>query len=80
MGAFDINCLCCPDSTGDINLSGVVDLTDLSALVSYLTSGGYVPPCMDAANVNAVGIVDLGDLSALVSFLTGDGYILPGCP
>ena len=80
MGAFDVNCLCCPDSTGDINLSGVVDLTDLSALVSYLTSGGYVLLCVDAANVNAVGIVDLGDLSALVSFLTGDGYILPGCP
>jgi hypothetical protein len=80
IGALDISCLCCPDTTGDINISGQVDLTDLSALVSYLTGGGFVPPCMDAANINAVGIVDVSDLSALVSYLTGDGYVLANCP
>lgn len=80
IGALEVGCLCCSDSTGDINLSGLVDLTDLSVLVSYLTGGGFVPPCIAAANVNAVGIVDLSDLSSLVSYLTGDGYVLPNCP
>jgi hypothetical protein len=79
IGALDVSCLCCPDSTGDINLSGVVDLTDLSALVSYLTGGGYLLLCADAANVNGAGIVDVSDLSALVSYLTGDGYVLASC-
>ncbi|PWB74372.1 hypothetical protein C3F09_04035 [candidate division GN15 bacterium] len=80
IGALNVGCLCCPDSTGDINLSGVVDLSDLSALISYMTGSGYVLPCIGAGNVNAVGIIDLSDLSALISYLTGGGYILPHCP
>jgi len=71
---------CCTGVTGNVNMAGIVDLADLSTLVSYLTGGGYVPPCMDEANVNKTGIVDLADLSALVSYLTGGGYVLPSCP
>jgi hypothetical protein len=72
--------LCCFGVTGDVNMKGIVDLADLSSLVSYLTGGGYLLPCPDEANVNSVGIVDLTDLSALVSYLTGGGYVLPNCP
>ena len=71
---------CCIGTTGNVNMTGIVDLGDLSALVSYLTGGGYVLPCTPEANVNNTGIVDLGDLSALVSYLTGGGYVLPTCP
>lgn len=71
---------CCVGKRGNVNGSGIVDLSDLSALISYLTGGGYVLPCLDAANVNGAGIVDLSDLSALISYLTGGGYILPNCP
>jgi len=71
---------CCQGKRGNVNSAGIIDLGDLSALVSYLTGGGYVLPCVDAANVNGAGIVDLGDLSALVSYLTGGGYVLPDCP
>lgn len=71
---------CCSGVTGNVNMTGITDLADLSALVSYLTGGGYVLPCYDMANVNATGIVDLADLSALVSYLTGGGYALPNCP
>lgn len=70
---------CCQGVTGNVNMSGIVDLSDLSALVSYLTGGGYVLPCSKEANVNSSGIVDLSDLSSLVSYLTGGGYVLPGC-
>lgn len=76
------NCVpptCCIGTTGNVNTIGIVDLSDLSALVSYLTGGGYVLPCAEEANINNVGIVDLSDLSALVSYLTGGGYILPNC-
>lgn len=71
---------CCTGATGNVNLAGIVDLSDLSALVSYLTGGGYVLPCPDEANVNTAGIVDLSDLSALVSYLTGGGFVLLNCP
>ena len=70
---------CCSGTTGNVNMTGIVDLSDLSSLVSYLTGGGYVLPCQPEANVNAVGIVDLSDLSALVNYLTGGGYLLPNC-
>jgi hypothetical protein len=71
---------CCVGTTGNVNMSGGVDLADLSALVSYLTGGGYVLTCISEANVNGSGAVDLADLSALVSYLTGGGYVLPSCP
>ncbi len=70
---------CCLGVRGNVNYSGIVDLADLSALVSYLTGGGYALPCPNEANINGAGIVDLADLSALVSYLTGGGYALPNC-
>ncbi len=71
---------CCVGKRGNVNCTGAIDLGDLSALVSYLTGGGFVLCCLDAANVNGVGAVDLGDLSALVSYLTGGGFVLINCP
>ncbi len=71
---------CCIGKRGNVNLAGAIDLGDLSALVSYLTGGGFTPTCPAAANVNGVGAVDLGDLSALVSYLTGGGFVLINCP
>jgi len=70
---------CCVGGRGNVNNVGIVDLADLSALVSYLTGGGYALPCPNEANVNSIGIVDLADLSALVSYLTGGAYVLPSC-
>ncbi len=78
-GVGDVCQTCCVGVTGNVDMSGIVDLADLSALVSYLTGGGYGLPCDDEANVNKSGIVDLADLSALVSYLTGGGYVLPDC-
>ena len=73
------NACCCNGARGNVNNTGIVDLSDLSSLVSYLTGGGYILPCPNEANVNAGGIVDLSDLSSLVSYLTGGGYVLPIC-
>jgi uncharacterized protein (TIGR02145 family) len=70
---------CCIGTTGNVNGAGQVDLADLSALVSFLTGGGFIFPCSSEANVNAIGGVDLADLSALVAYLTGGGYVMPNC-
>lgn len=71
---------CCVGATGDINGVGIVDLSDLSALVSYLDGNSFAFPCETEANVDTQGIIDLADLSALVSYLTNAGYSLPACP
>ncbi len=71
---------CCAGVTGNVDLNGIVDLSDLTGLVSYLTGGGYVPACPEEANINTVGIIDISDLSALVSYMTGGAYELPACP
>jgi hypothetical protein len=76
---FEGSCCCSRYGAGNLNALGLVDLADLSALVSYLTGGGYILACEEAANVNGVGRVDLADLSALVSYLTGGGNSLL-CP
>lgn len=71
---------CCAGVRGNVNVTGIVDLGDLSALVSFMTGGGYELPCNEEADINGMGIVDLSDLSSLVSYLTGGGYTLPNCP
>jgi hypothetical protein len=71
---------CCGGTTGNVNITGIVDVSDVSVLVAYLTGSGYVLPCPDQANVNADGIVDLSDVSALISYLTRGGFVLPACP
>lgn len=70
---------CCEGRRGNVNLEGIVDLGDLSALLNYLTDSGYVLPCPDAANVDGFGPVDLNDLTFLVSFLITRNVVLPAC-
>ncbi len=56
--------------------ASIVDLTDLTVLVSYLTSGSPIPHWC-GGNVDGIGIIDLTDLSYLVSYLTS-GSPVPG--
>jgi hypothetical protein len=71
---------CCIGTTGNVDMEGIVDISDLSALVNYLLNYGYELPCPNEANVDGEGIVDISDLSALVNYLLNYGYILPNCP
>jgi hypothetical protein len=79
-GSVTITAGCCVGVTGNVNMAGGVDVSDLSALVSYLSGGTFVPPCLKEADVNASGNVDVSDLSALVSYLSGGAFVLPTCP
>ncbi len=67
---------------GDVNFSQSpnIDLGDLSALVSYLTTGQPIPPVKKLADINADCVIDLGDLSRMVAYLTSPGVtLLMGC-
>lgn len=67
---------------GDVNFSqsAIIDLGDLSALVSYMTTGQPIPPVKKLADVNGDCSIDLGDLTRLVAYLTTPGVTLVlGC-
>ena len=86
-GTVTLSPACCVNLRGNVDASpnDNVDLSDLSVMISYLTStSAFVTlPCPDEANVNASanGAVDLSDLSLLITYLVGQGgTILPACP
>ena len=75
--------VCCWQMRGnlDSDMNNMVDLTDLSTLVAYLTGFGPITiKCSDEANVDGLGIIDLSDLSTLVAYLTGVGGPPAPCP
>ena len=76
----NFNTSCCVGTRGNLDMAGIVDVSDLCKLVTYLMGGEGVLACVDAGNVTGTGIVDIADLSALIDYLTGGGYVLPYCP
>ncbi len=69
-----------PIPGGDNNNSGFVDLSDLSALVSYMTSTGVVLVNPNGADVDHSCFIDISDLSRLVAYLvTGKPDLIQGC-
>lgn len=72
---------CCVGTTGNVNVVGSIDLSDLSLLIAYLTTTPRpVLPCPDEANINALGSIDLTDLSLLISYLVSGSGTFPNCP
>ncbi len=73
---------CCEGTTGNVSMTGIIDLTDLAMLIGYLTiTPKPVLPCPEAANVTGTGIIDLTDLSMLIGYLTiTPRPTLPNCP
>lgn len=77
---------CCVGVRGNVNMSGLMDGSDLALLVAYLTNPSDQKPtlpCPDEANVNGSGIIDGGDLALFVTYLTSTPLTkpeLPPCP
>jgi hypothetical protein len=62
---------CCIASTGNVNTTGSVDLSDLSLMIAYLVQTPRPTlPCQAEANINSTGSIDLSDLSLLIAYLT----------
>lgn len=72
---------CCTGTTGNVDgdLSDVVDISDLSAIVDYLFFGGSISACFEENDVDTSASVDISDLQALIDFLFF-GASLPACP
>ncbi len=69
-------------SRGDVDSSGLIDLTDAVQILNYLFQGGARPGCMEAADVNNDTEVNLTDSVFLLTylFLGGEPPTTPGPP
>jgi hypothetical protein len=56
-------------SSGDVDLSGVVDIGDLTYLIAFLFNGGAAPPFSPTADLDKDGQITVADLTALVHLL-----------
>jgi len=71
---------CCIGTTGNVDGdgAGVVDISDLSAMVDYLFFSGSISSCFEENDVDASGSIDISDLQALIDFLFFS-MSLPSC-
>ena len=63
---------------GDVN-SDVVNIFDITFLISYLYLGGPAPADSNSADVNNDGMVNIFDITGLISYLYLGGSP-PNCP
>mgnify|MGYP001618140832 FL=1 len=65
------------NTCGDINADGVINQTDVTALVSHIFSGASVPAGVNP-DLNGDGVADVFDQIALSNYLGGQG-LAPTC-
>lgn len=54
---------------GDVNLDGVVDVSDVTALINYVLSGGGSPFDKTEADFNGDGVIDVTDATAIINLV-----------
>jgi hypothetical protein len=55
--------------SGDVNLDGIVDISDITYLVAYIFGGGPVPRLLLTADMDDSGAVDISDLTGLIELV-----------
>ncbi len=58
---------------GDANLDGLINILDITLLISWLYQGGYWPPDPVCGDVNADGTLNILDITYLIAFLYKGG-------
>jgi plastocyanin len=70
---------CTAPTTGDVDASGAIDISDLQAMVDFLFSSIPFPStCFKEQDVDKSGTVDISDLQALIDYLF-NSVPLPSC-
>jgi hypothetical protein len=63
---------------GDVNIDGVVDISDVLFVINYLYNAGVLFSPIDIGDVNCDQIVDIGDVVFLINYLFRGGPA-PSC-
>jgi len=73
---------CCTGLRGNVDFDGAdeTNVTDLTALVAFLFSGGETPPCLEEADMDASTELNVTDLTYLVGYLFQGGAEPAPCP
>lgn len=71
---------CCIGIRGNVDLEGIVDVSDLVYLIDYQFRSGPEPDCLEAANVDGLESVDVGDVVYLIDYQFHGGPPPPDCP
>jgi len=66
-------CEGCCEMAGDASHSGVLNIFDITYIISYLYLDGPPPQCYDEAEVNADNLVNIFDITYLIAYLYQDG-------
>ncbi len=70
---------CCCVLRGDVDHSGVRDVSDLTYFVEYLFGGGPIAGCPEEGDIDHNGASDISDLTYFVDYLFGGGPEPPQC-
>jgi hypothetical protein len=60
--------------TGDVNNDGEVNVSDINALIDYITSGNASHINIKAADCNKDGEININDANALISLIIGSQH------
>ncbi|MFQ6007866.1 MAG: dockerin type I repeat-containing protein [Candidatus Zixiibacteriota bacterium] len=80
---FPDPCVSCCNTDGirgDVDMSGSLNVADVTYLVAYLKGLGPAPTCDDEADVDGSGTINVADVTYLVAYLKGLGPAPPACP
>ena len=65
----DVNTMEFYNSRGDVNMDGIVDINDVTALIDYLLTGDATEVDLEASNCDLGDGVDINDVTALIDYL-----------
>ena len=58
---------------GDVNMDGIVDVADVTAIISYILGTEVSPFNMAVANINNDDAIDVADVTSIIAFILGSG-------
>ncbi|MCP4685716.1 MAG: hypothetical protein GY867_09755 [bacterium] len=71
---------CCDGWVGDVDLSGAVDITDVSVLIDHMFLTLTPLDCWGEADIDLSYSIDIVDLGLLVKYFSFEEFELPDCP
>lgn len=82
IGYQSVKCYCCSGIVGNVNDDpmGIIDISDLTYLVSWIIGSGADPPCRGEADINGDLAFTMADAMSLAGYMFNGEPELADCP